>query len=50
MKRYKIPDSARCRQCKRTFDLPTLRERKDYKPGICPICGGFLRAITERMT
>jgi len=49
-KRHIIPDTARCKQCGRRFDLPVLRERKDYKPGICPMCGGYLVSIKESET
>lgn len=37
--------SARCEKCRITWDLDTLRERPDYKPGFCPVCGGPLKRI-----
>lgn len=43
-----VPDTAMCVNCKMQWDLPTIRERKDYEPGICPNCGGFLKSIRER--
>jgi len=43
--KYKMPNTAKCKKCKTKFDLPTLRERKDYKPGICPLCQGNLISI-----
>ena len=47
-KKYTIdPTRAYCKKCKAKYDLPTLREEKDYKPGICPKCGGFLFSIKE---
>jgi len=49
MKKVLIPDEARCIECKRHFDLTVLRERSDYNPGICPICGGMLRSVYERI-
>jgi len=47
-KKSRVPDTAKCTKCRRVFDLPILRERKDYEPGICPACGGTLRSIYER--
>lgn len=41
-------DEARCLNCKTRFDLPTLRERKDYIVGLCPHCGGKLVTIKEK--
>lgn len=41
------PTRAKCKKCKTIWDLPTIREEKDYKPGICPKCGGFLFSIRE---
>jgi len=45
---FRIPDTARCPQCKRQFDLPTLRECPSYIPGVCPICGGYLKSVYGR--
>ena len=44
-----VPDEVRCTKCKRHFDLPVLRERKDYKTGICPMCGGYLHRVKRRV-
>ncbi len=47
-KEYTIdPTRAICKKCKMKWDLPTIRKAKDYKPGICPKCGGFLFSIKE---
>jgi len=47
-KKYTIdPTRAYCKKCKAKYDLPTLRESEDYKPGVCPSCGGFLFSIKE---
>lgn len=44
----RLPDTARCIKCKRTFSLSVLRERPDYVPAICPLCGGALRSVYEK--
>jgi len=43
-----IPDEVRCQQCKQEWDLSILRERQDYKAGICPKCGGKLVSTWEK--
>lgn len=48
MKKHIIdPTRAKCKDCKTIWDLPTIREGKNYKPGICPGCSGFLFSIKE---
>jgi len=47
MKKIIYWDRAKCKKCKTEWDLPILRERKDYIPGICPKCGGKLKTIKE---
>lgn len=43
------PTSAKCKKCKARWDLPTIRESKNYKLGICPNCGGFLFSIKYKL-
>ena len=47
MKKIIYWDDAKCIKCKTKYDLPTLRTRKYYIPGICPKCGGILKTIKE---
>jgi len=44
----RVPNTARCPKCKKIYDTPTLRERKDYKPGLCPRCGTPLRSVYDK--
>jgi phage FluMu protein Com len=47
-KKPQEPQTARCPKCRKVWDLTTLRERKDYVPGKCPICKVPLRSIPQR--
>jgi len=40
---------AKCKKCGVVWDLDTIRERPDYKPGFCPTCGGPLKRLTEKV-
>lgn len=41
----KEPGVTKCKKCGRILDLLVLRERKDYIPGRCPMCGGYLKPL-----